>query len=169
VLVHALGQVVDSTEGGRVASRWVDEWRLGRIIAETLGSLGLPHDTALHSVATIRVLTGLGGWSERPVAPAQLAYALGSAWFESTEARRYLQVNRHQGTEWFNKEAFEELLAWTLLTEIVVETASREADGAGGDITRRVAPICAAVQRLDAAKEASGYRVEALLEELRRA
>ena len=56
VFVHALGQVVNSTEGARVACRWVDEWRLGRIIAETLGALGLPHDTALHSVATLSLI-----------------------------------------------------------------------------------------------------------------
>lgn len=39
---------------------------------------------------------------------------------ENKDVRKYIQVNRHEGVLWYNKESFEKLLDWLFIIDVVV-------------------------------------------------
>jgi glycosidase len=78
--------------------------------------------------------------------PARLA----AAWLADQDVRSFLGVNDWEGAEWFNKEAFADLLA-----------LAAGLDRASG--TRRTSPV---IGRLRRAAESAGYEVSTFLEDL---
>jgi len=96
--------------------------------------------------------------------PAELkrAYRLLEAWFQDGDVQQFLQVNRYRDVLWFNKEAFDQMLGWTL-TVAVIETAANPLCGAD-EVAEEVVGCYEIVQQVQKAEEASGYQVEKLLE-----
>jgi hypothetical protein len=72
------------------------------------------------------------------------------------DAARFLQVNRHNEIDWYNKESFEELLAWLMLIEAV------QAAAAGEDVPKTLGAAYDAIVALQAAEAQSAYQVEKL-------
>jgi len=62
--VHALGKVVSHKDFVDQSRSWIDEWRLGKIIANLFVELGLEESTALRSVTLIKLLTAYQRWFE---------------------------------------------------------------------------------------------------------
>ncbi len=144
---HELGKMV-ADEGFAEESRsWLDEWQLGRLLAGALRAFGLDDAAADYAVLTIKVLTAHQQWFT--AGDGNLLDAL----FSDYDAQRLLQVNRHQGILWYNREAFESLL-WWLFVALVITEDSPEARARG----------YATLTTLRRASEASGYQVDRLLE-----
>ncbi|OGO29233.1 MAG: hypothetical protein A2136_00065 [Chloroflexi bacterium RBG_16_54_11] len=81
-----------------------------------------------------------------------------------TDAQGYLGVNRYQDILWFNKESFEDLL-WWLFIAAVVEISSQHLQGDQPNETGQLILRCyQEVADLVATAEASGYKLEKLLE-----
>ncbi len=76
--------------------------------------------------------------------------------------QQFLQVNRYHDVLWFNREAFDQMLGWTL-TVAVIETAANPLCGAD-EVVEEIVGCYDIVQQLQQAEEASGYQVEKLLE-----
>ena len=90
------------------------------------------------------------------------AYRLLEAWFQDGDVQQFLQVNRYHNVLWFNREAFDQMLGWTL-TVAVIETAANPLCGAD-EVVEEIVGCYDVVQRLQQAEEASGYQVEKLLD-----
>jgi glycosidase len=174
LFAHALGKVMGE-EGYEQQSRsWLDEWLLGRIVTGALREMGLDEGEAWWGLAAIKVLishqrcyetcTAEGRPEQAEGSPVELrrAYRLLEAWFQDSDVQQFLQVNRYHGVLWFNKEAFDQMLGWTL-TVAVIETAANPLCGAD-EVAKEVVGCYDIVQQVQQAEQASGYQVEKLLE-----
>jgi hypothetical protein len=144
---------------------------LDRPVAAALRDAGLDEVRSRTAAARVGVLVALGRerppeTGARPQAASPRA-ASAAVWFADDSTRSFLGVNEWDGVEWFGREPWRELLDWTLLLDAIDAGADDGLDEAG-----RAAAFAAsrsAVDRLLEAGEASGYRVDRLLEGLGRA
>ncbi len=81
--------------------------------------------------------------------------------FSTKAGREFLQIHTSGGTEWFNKECFEELLKWLLALEILEYAASAPTPRA---LALRLGTRATEYGRLTACANLSGYR-SALLQQ----
>ncbi len=163
VLLHGLGKLVSETHFAEQSRAWIDEWLLGRALTGVLQQLGLEERFARQSVALIKLLTTHQRWFEAPgPLPADkfLEFLL-----RDNDVRHFLQVNRYKDVLWFNKEAFDQLLAWMLLLPLIDHAAhpSAGAELVNGDLLHpsRI------VRELQRAGKESDYQVERLLAAVR--
>jgi hypothetical protein len=173
LFVHPLGQIVDQPDGIQRSRSWIDEWVLGKIIAGVLVQVfGMSEATGWQAVTVIKILTTHQGWyrdanrTDPASADKTLPSCLLQSLLEDGDVQQFLQVNRYQGTLWFNKEAFDQLLRWLQLLAVVEISADplRPPDSAAQEI-RACGSILGDLQR---AGDQSGYQVEKLLEVSRR-
>jgi glycosidase len=165
----------DSAERSRV---WIDEWLLGRQLVTTLKELKVEAGAAARSLPLLRLLVGQAGWAGADE-PSLVASQLIQGWAREDDAKRYLQVNLHEGVQWFNKECFDELVWWSYAAEIITQRLSQEDDApvaveeAGETGPAPVKPpelklaevigsAYAVVQLLLNAEHRSGYRLDKL-------
>jgi hypothetical protein len=157
-MVHSLGKTLDAEDYAEVSRTWLDEWFFGRIIAATLRESGLDEGTALHAVATIKILTSQQDWFDADTPAAQRPAQVLDALLADPDTVRFLQVNRYNEIDWYNKESFEGLLAWLMLIEAVKATV------AGEGITETLSAAYDVILALLAAEAQSEYQVEKLKE-----
>jgi hypothetical protein len=101
------------------------------------------------------------------VRSAQQASALGllEAWFAQAEIRSFLNINRHRGKLWFNKEAFEDLMWWMMAIGLI---------GLSADPTKSLPEVVETlftayelIAQILEAEAKSEYQVEKLLDGLK--
>lgn len=171
LFVHALGKAVGEAGGwcptyDQQSRSWIDEWRLGRIIAGTLRDLGLDESSAWQTVTVVKLLTSHQHWFvAEPASEESRAYQVLSSLLKDNEIQRFLQTNRYRGVLWFNQEAFDRLTWWMLAVAVVTESAEpgRPATEVAGAIARHYAVI----QKLKWAERESDFQVAKLLEAAR--
>ena len=169
LFTHALGQVTQLHGAEQRSRSWLDEWLLGKWIANMLQrELGASEAAAWRAVTLIKGLIVHQGWPRRsdmagtPAASPQLrAYRLLQSLLSDEALQQFLQVNRYQGILWFNKESFEELLGWLFVLAVIEVSAASEPNCAQVDAAYET------VLALLRAQEASAYQVERLLEAAR--
>jgi glycosidase len=163
VFTRSLGRVAGERNAVERTRSWIDEWRLGDLLAGTLQGLGLDEGAAWHRVDLVKALLGCRAWlEERKAAPAdgQVRRVL-ETWLANGHVRRFLQVNRYEGVDWFNHESFHQLL-WWVLAVAAIETCAT-ADARPATLARRLAGRYALVRALRHAEAESRYQVERLL------
>ncbi len=149
--VHALAKLQGDGDWVEQSHRWLDEWLLGKWLARALQGFGLSEAQAWQAVAAIKLMTKHQRWftlRDRKTSRARLAV---NEWLDDDETRRFLQINRYNNVDWFNKEAFETLIGWMFLVTFV---------------SLKPKEILAAhevVKTLLAAEKKSKYRVDKLL------
>lgn len=160
---HALGQVVDESSYEERSRAWIDEWLLGKVLADTLQQLGLDVPEAERAVAAIACMTSFSHWANtRGTGQARAHQAL-SAWLQNRDVQQFIGVNRFADVLWFNKESFDELLQNMLLVA-TVEILADPAPAAADALVKRIYACYDIVARLHAAAESSDYRLAALLD-----
>jgi hypothetical protein len=78
------------------------------------------------------------------------------------EAQQFLSVNRYDDILWFNREAFEEMLWWLMLTAAL--EVSFDPLRPAKEVVRGLEKCWSVIQRLQEAEKKSEYQVEKLLE-----
>jgi len=136
IFTRDLGQVVDVSNATLIARAWMDEWLLGKIIAnafreivaadrEVATSDAPAVDTVIdadYAVTLIKQLLDYRSWVATDTETATLsAYPLLYRALQVHEVQVYLGINRYQGILWFNQEAFEQWL-WWLMTVYTIDT-----------------------------------------------
>ena len=150
-IVVSIGAVGDAPDARATARAWLDELRLGPVLANAFRELGLDEGAAWTAVSRVRVLLALEPASATRFGGPAIRRLL-EGWFANPDLRGFLGVNRHDGVTWFNKEAFEELLWWwQVLTAVDGPTAG-------------LVPARRLSDRLLAAAAESSYRVDRLVE-----
>jgi AcrR family transcriptional regulator len=156
--VHSLGKVLDAEDYAVVSHQWIDEWFLGRIIANTLREFGVDEGAAWRAVHLIKALTTHQDWFDVAVAAARRPAQVLDALLADQDVLRFLQVNRYNEIDWYNKEAFEELLVWLLVIEAV------QASVVGEDVPKMLGAAHDVIVALQQAEAQSEYQVEKLRE-----
>jgi glycosidase len=154
--VHPLGQIVGSGDAAVQSRAWIDEWRLGKVIAETLRAFGSDEGAASQAVSAIKILTAHSNALASPRV-GELLEAL----LTDDAAQQFLRVNRFDGVLWFNQEAFEQLLA--ALFAVAVVESSAPPRRAKATVTKDMRARVATVEKLLRAEAESKFQVDALL------
>lgn len=170
VFVHALGRAQGERDDAARSRAWLDEWLLGKLIADAVQGLGLSEEHAWRAVEMIKLMTAHQQWyavevsasRHRPRARPNRAAALLDAWFGDNATREFLRVNRYEETWWFDKEAFESLLFW--MNAVAVVRLSADASRTSKKIAAEIIAVYDAVKKLRAAERKSKYQVEQLQE-----
>ncbi len=121
-------------------------------------SSGLDEGAAQRAVDAIKVLTSQQDWFDGDTAAAKRPRNVLDALLADEDAVRFLQVNRYDEIDWYNKESFEELLAWLMLIEAVQATV------VGEDVPRTLGAAYDIITALQAAEAQSEYQVGKLKE-----
>jgi hypothetical protein len=164
VFVRSMGKVIDAhTNPDEQGRSWIDEWLLGRIMGDALQELGFAPDDAYRGVVAVKIFTGHQHWfsAAQPPGPYQVL----TTFLNDSEVQGFLQINRYKDILWFNKDAFELLLAWMAFTAMISiagdpARTENERDASLGE-------CFTVLSGLYEASERSGYQVENLLEIVR--
>jgi hypothetical protein len=157
-----LGRVMGDEDAEERSQSWIDEWLLGRILASSMIDLGLSESEAWNSVGLIKLLIGLQDWHQIKASKRKRAYRTLEKLLEDEYVQGFLQVNRYQGVLWFNKEAFEQLLAWMMRIAAINELANLDFDTE--EVHEQIASQYQVIRKLKKAEVNSDYQVEKLLE-----
>jgi hypothetical protein len=95
---------------------------------------------------------------------APKAYQILVRWLRDSQVQQFLQINRHRGVLWFNKEAFDQLLAWMLTLAVVEISADRSRSPK--EITQAILASHEIIRTLQEAALSSEYQVAKLLDVL---
>jgi glycosidase len=170
LFTHRLGEAISPSDYPQISRSWIDEWRLGQLIADVLRqALGMDEAAARWGVLIIKMLTTHQRWWVDVVASSasQPPHPL-TALLADGDVQQFLQVNRYQDVLWFNKEAFEHLLWWlnqVALIGLHADSSPRWTEVRKGADVERAMQVCIEVlTRLQRAAGASGYQVDRLLE-----
>jgi hypothetical protein len=154
--VHSLGEVVGSGDAAQQSRVWIDEWLFGKVTAGALGGLGLDEGAAWQAVTVAKTLTA----HPRALGTRRVS-ELVQALLSDDAAQQFLHVNRWDGTLWFNKETYEQLVAAMFAAAVIEITAlPRRAKGA---VAKEILACCEVVDKLQRAEAESKFQVEALL------
>jgi hypothetical protein len=157
LLVHALGKVVSHKDFVDQSRSWIDEWRLGKIIANLFVELGFEESTALRSVTLIKLLTAYQRWFE-----VKSAYQALESLLKDSDVQQFLQVNRYNDILWFNKESFDELQWWLLIVASV--QIDSDIQKSATEVVKEIEDCYAILKVWQHGEKRSNYQVEKLLE-----
>jgi hypothetical protein len=161
LFTHPLGKLSTDADFAEQSRSWVDEWLLRKIIASTLQELGADEVDAARGVLLVNALISQQGCLSEFVGEPKPAYRVVEAWLKDSDARNFLQVNRHQDLLWYNKESFDRLLGLQLLITLL-DLASRPGRELG-DLAQEIMGYDAIARNLRLAQAESEYGVEKLL------
>jgi hypothetical protein len=133
-----------------------DRLYLRSALADVFHPLGLEGEAAYRAAARVRVLLAQSKEIEIPAGAQPLAWSEPDiAWLTG--------LHEAQGHRYFNKEAYEQLLWWSTLPQLV---AIAEKDPSGKSVRAREALRTIELENDDAtaAAQASGYRLDRMLE-----
>jgi glycosidase len=154
-LVHGLGLVSDDKEDAEISRSWLDEWHFGRQLNRMFLDQGMDTQAAEYRVSIVKVLTSHQYWFRRNTTADGLLNDL----FLDSDVRQVVQINRHRGVLWYNKESFEEVLWWLLTVAEVITGVSSVASELDNQGVRK-----AMIAQILAASETAEYQVEKLMD-----
>jgi hypothetical protein len=161
LFVHRIGKMVSPEGSSERSHRWMTEWKLDQIIAQTLADSGQDQGAVWRSVTLIKLLTRYQRWFEEETVCRVI-----EALLKDDEVQQFIGVNRYEDILWFNKEAFEEMLWWMMLTAAL--EIGFDPLRPAKEIIRGLERCWTMIQKLQEAKIKSGYQVEKLLSTLRK-
>ncbi|MBC8161538.1 MAG: hypothetical protein H7Z42_10010, partial [Roseiflexaceae bacterium] len=156
LFLHNLGRLSDATDFAQQSVSWMDEWLIGRVLTGLFQELGVDGDRAAQQSLLVKKLVTYQRWFETP-APDQ-AYRVLELIMGDPGVQRMIGVNRYQGVLWFNREQFEQLLAWMQFLAGVTIQAELADDHAA-----QLASAHATIATLRQAADQSEYQVAKLM------
>ena len=160
-LTRSLGAAVGRDDVAQRSRSGIDEWLLGRIIAQTFEALGAGAGAAAYAALALKVLVANQGWYADLVTGDEPIGALVEGWFADADVRQLLQVNRHRDVLWFNREAAERMLDRLLAVAAIATAAELGLTPAEEALHDKALARLAA--RLREAAAGSGFQVERML------
>ncbi len=149
VLTHGLGEA----ETNRTH---LEEWRLGRVLEETLGALGLSQTEARRTVSLTRLLLSHPQLTQDPTRIRQQMPAL----LKDPEVQGFLQVNRYEGQVYFNLEAHQTWLQALSSMSLALTASERQAPIR---LAKQQQAWSNLIEKLTEAANLSGYVLEQYL------
>ncbi len=147
------GELAPRADVAATSLAWYDELRLAPIVANGFRTSGLDEAAAWAASDTVRVLLGLTRPSEVKGRGAARDARLVERWLARPAVREAMGVHAWEGVEWLDRERFTSILEWAARLDTV-------------ELDR--APDTTLPDRLGAAAEAAGYRLDRLLASLSR-
>ena len=156
VLTARLGELQAERDPLQQSVLWMDELLLGKSITTMLAGLGLDENAPRRRSDLARVLVRFQEWCDSALPAEDVAARLLLDLKADPAVRRLLLVHTYEGVQWFNKEAYEELV-WSLFA-----LASVRLSAWAGDPLESLAQCYALARLLLAAAVRAGYRFDLL-------
>ncbi|MFI5371492.1 MAG: alpha-amylase family glycosyl hydrolase [Candidatus Eisenbacteria bacterium] len=160
--------ILETLAGGDVAGPagrargWLRDWRWGAAVIDLARGLGAGEDAAWRAPSLLEVtLAHTPGLRRELSRKGGLARAL-ATWGDDPEVHRALRVHEHDGTRWFHRESWEDMV--NALCAAAALDAATEPGIAPTTRARRVQACRRASSWLVAAAARAGYRWDDLLE-----
>jgi len=162
-LIHRLGEVSPKGDPAALARQRYHDWLLAEELSAALQDAGLQPFRADQMASLLGALIGWQNWHQdekimaRPYSarPGRLLDGL----LADEDVRIFLDINRYQGVEWYNKEAMETLLH-SLFSIAVLELVTEPEDER--QVARTLVQCYDIIRILNAGHALSGYRVDKL-------
>jgi hypothetical protein len=164
IFTHNLGKIINQQDYVDISRAWIDEWNLGKNIANTLKSIGISEEISWRSVGIIKILINQQDWYDAQIPKKQRAYIVLQSWLRDNEFQQFLGVNRYQDVLWFNREAFQEILWWMYLASLIKTCRNLDQSEL---VSQEIIDQYDVINRLLKSANESGYQVEELLESVK--
>jgi len=153
VLLRRLADGAPEATGDCDVGRWLDGWFMLSNLRHSLVALGLGAAVSDRALAAVRALDACRGWwrTDEAAEPLDFEERMRDLLAEPAVAD-FLGINRYEEVEWFVAEA------WDDLQQCLAVVAAVETDDPD-----TLAEIEGHLKRLEHARQASGYQVDALL------
>ncbi|HEU0243152.1 MAG TPA: alpha-amylase family glycosyl hydrolase, partial [Candidatus Limnocylindrales bacterium] len=153
-LLSPLGSLAAGAPVGPTSRAWYEELRLADVVVDALRAQGLDEAAAWWASERVHLLLDLPLASSIDGPAAVRPAGLADTWLALPVVRGFLRINAWDGVEWFHRESWDELIAWSDRLERVLTPPDE----------RAVRPVERSViaRALAEAGEASGYRVDGL-------
>ncbi len=125
VFLHLLGKIATDMDFELLSRSWIDEWLLGRIVEYTLQELPVNNKKdPTEAITLIKILTVHQNWSnmdkkDEILSKSQKVIQITNNLLSDPEVQQFIRLNRYQEKLWFTKEAFETLVRWMFIIELV--------------------------------------------------
>jgi hypothetical protein len=161
LFVHSLGSITSGENMAAEQSRgWIDEWMLDHIFRGVFDELGFDDKETWEGLSLIKIFTAHQNWYRYE---GKLhAYTILEPFMNDSEVQQFLQINRYKEVLWFNKETFELLLSWMLLTGVIGITADKEKDQNKQSVA--IKDVFDVIEKLNQAAVQSQYQVDRFIE-----
>jgi glycosidase len=162
---RSLGPTVSLEYSAAESVSLMNEWFLDRRLGRLFAASGMTEHLAERAVRLVKILIANESWflAESENTPGERL----RKFFTDADIGMYLGENRYENVLWFNREAYRSFVSWLFLVamaESAVRT-EREPAEAAADISRVIENVRIWLEPLDA----SGYRVDRLLEAVTKA
>ncbi|OGO12049.1 MAG: alpha-amylase [Chloroflexi bacterium RBG_19FT_COMBO_49_13] len=169
LVTSSLGRMFSATGYEEISRSWIDEWMLNKILFSTLENIGLDDRSNWRAVTMIKLLTSHHAWwkvdgTSQVKADKKAAYQILTGILADSDVQVYLGVNRYQDILWFNKESFEDLLWWLFIIATVEISSQHLQFDQSGEVGIKILQCYDKITTLIEHAEASGYKLEKLLE-----
>jgi hypothetical protein len=124
VVMRDLGKLRSREDYQSQSAAFMDELLLVTAIADALQEHSLDPWSSTQQAALVKILTASHAWYD-PSSEERSRAAVG-ALLRDYEVQLYLNVNRHGGVLWFNKEKMESLLYWLFASSAAAAPAGLE-------------------------------------------
>jgi len=161
IFTHSLGKVIPAGNHRERSRKLIDEWLLGKIIAETLADLGIDAGLTWQAVTGIKALITHQNWHQDQGPKSSRVRRILKTWLADQDIQHYLLINEHQGISWFNKEALESLLRWMLISATLATLTDKTIPA--DQIAAKIVSHYEVVAKIQKAALDSGYQVENLM------
>jgi glycosidase len=151
LVLSRIGELAPGADVLATSLAWYDELRLAPVIAAGFRTAGLDEAPSWGVADLVRVLLALPRPSSIRGRGRNADLRLVETWLTRDVIRSAMGLNTWEGVEWLDRDRFVDLLGWA---------ARLDAIESGRDPDEKM------VDRLAAAAETAGYRVEGLLETL---
>jgi glycosidase len=161
LMTSNLGRLVNSPKTTMISRSWIDEFMMGKIIAQVGACKGLDETAQWESVSLMKLLVAHPMEFNLPVgSPIQIFNSL----FSDYDAQTYLQINRYQDVLYFNRERFRSLVnTWFIVNRAVISDLPAGNQVKARRMMNRMRTI------ITRAENQSQFRVDSYLKELEQA
>ena len=165
-LLEPLGRAGAAAEFRATTRSWLDELRLTPILADAFRSIGLDETDAWRGAGRIGLLVGL----PRPLVvggrPASMPAAIVDRALGNEDIRGSIRVNRWEGVEWFDRDAFEALVDAGVALDAIDAPwlVPTRVPGGRDPVTWGIGTSVRVGTAIKRAGEQAGYRVDRLVE-----
>ncbi|GAB4556934.1 MAG: hypothetical protein Kow0047_00860 [Anaerolineae bacterium] len=121
--VDAIGRAAGGARDLPAGRVWMDEWSLGRPMAEAYMAAGWPEHEAWTMVTMVKILATHSLWHRRLLGEREPGYVLLRQLLSDGDVSQVLRVNRFEGALWFHHESFLALMWWLMLAACLEEAS----------------------------------------------
>jgi hypothetical protein len=162
LFLHNIGLLYDPRGYKARSLRMLEEWHVDRLISRMFRDLEMDENFSLHALKTLRILIALQGWF-KPGMEKNLKTTVES-WFGDDHVKLFLEINLHENTLWFKKEAFNELVWWLRVLALIQSHSPTGFDA--NTVAEQALLVEDIIRRLSKAEKISGCHVKKLLSAL---